>query len=323
MCFRIETRQLAHAEPHEVVVPGPRPLDPSGMGMPESGSYRVLGARKGLTISLFDMEIGADLDSAQQTAPCIALNVLFDASGTGWLTEAGRRYGPIPFRPGFYCMLAPRGAAGRNVLKASTRFRGIDIRIAPPLWAALGGPQSPQGLGPAHPYAAAASPSVWAGILPLTPRLTADAQALFQSGMSGTADLTVEARALDIIAEATGALAAKAERAPVLARDSRAVQRVIALMESDLSRAWTVPELAQAAGIPHNRLKQSFRSETGFAVYGYLQERRLCQARSLLLAGKTSVTEAALSVGYGSMSHFTALFRRRFGQTPSEIMCRG
>ena len=102
-----------------------------------------------------------------------------------------------------------------------------------------------------------------------------------------------------------------------------AVLAVLAFIWRPLFASTVSRELAQAAGIPHNRLKQSFRSETGFAVYGYLQERRLCQARSLLLAGKTSVTEAALSVGYGSMSHFTALFRRRFGQTPSGIMCRG
>lgn len=321
MGFQIETRQLAHAEPHEVALLGPQPLTPSPGGVPESGSYRILGARKGLTISLFDMEINANTDANMHTAPCVALNILFEATGTGWIIEGNEQYGPIPFRPGFYCMIAPNGATGQDRLKASSRFRGIDIRIGPSLWAALGGPQSIGSLGPTHPYAAAASSSVWTGILPFTPRLMNDAQALFQSGMSGTADLTVEARSLDIIDEAIRALATEAAPAATLARDQRAVQRVIALMDSDLSRSWTVPELAIAAGISHNRLKQSFRAETGYAVYGFLQERRLSEARKLLMEGNSSVTDAALFVGYSSMSHFTALFRRRYGQTPSEALC--
>lgn len=320
MGFQIETRQLAHAEPHEVAVLGPQPLTPSPSGVPESGNYRILGARKGLTISLFDMEINANTDAKMHTAPCVALNILFEATGTGWITEGNAQYGPIPFRPGFYCMIAPEGASGQDRLKSSSRFRGIDIRLSPPLWKALGGPQSVEALGSAHPYSTAVSPSVWTGILPMPPRLMANAQALFQSGMSGTADLTVEARSLDIIDQAIRALAAQSAPTAILTRDKRAVQRVIALMDSDLSRSWTVPELAIAAGISHNRLKRSFRAETGYAVYGFLQERRLSEARKLLIKGDSTVTDAALVVGYDSMSHFATLFRRRFGQTPSEML---
>ncbi|BAQ71597.1 helix-turn-helix domain-containing protein (plasmid) [Rhodovulum sulfidophilum] len=326
MGLQIETRQLAHAEPHEVAVLGPQPLSSSFGGMPESGSYRILGLRKGVTISLFDIETGTGMAADMHTAPCVALSLLFEAAGTGWITEGEGQFGPIPLRPGIYCMIAPAGATGQDRFKPSSRLRGIDIRLDPSFWSALGGPSSIDALGAGHPHAAMASPSVWVGLLPLTPRLMADAQALFRSGMSGTADLTVEARSLYIIDEAIRALAAGVNMAtaiapaPLLARDRRAVQRVIALMEGDLGRAWTVPELAQAAGISHNRLKQSFRAETGCAVYGFLQERRLGEARRLLLEGKGSVTDVALSVGYGSLSHFTALFRRRFGQTPSDVL---
>jgi AraC-like DNA-binding protein len=41
------------------------------------------------------------------------------------------------------------------------------------------------------------------------------------------------------------------------------------------------------------------------------------QARLLLMQGNLSVKQAAATVGYASLGHFTAAFKKRFGVPPS------
>ena len=48
----------------------------------------------------------------------------------------------------------------------------------------------------------------------------------------------------------------------------------------------------------------------------YLTELRLRRAATLLVSTNLSVSEIALEVGYLSLSHFSRVFRERFGKTP-------
>ena len=78
-----------------------------------------------------------------------------------------------------------------------------------------------------------------------------------------------------------------------------------------------VAELAASAGISHKRLKTVFPAHTGLPVFEYLQERRMQIASQSLRDTTIPITEIALAIGYGSLSHFSALFKRRFGLSPS------
>jgi AraC-like DNA-binding protein len=48
----------------------------------------------------------------------------------------------------------------------------------------------------------------------------------------------------------------------------------------------------------------------------FLRQRRLERAGELLRSGRRNVTEAALEVGYSSLSHFSQAFREHFGCCP-------
>ena len=60
----------------------------------------------------------------------------------------------------------------------------------------------------------------------------------------------------------------------------------------------------------------------GVSPADYLREVRLRQAAELLRAGH-SATRVAMDTGFASASHFGALFKARFGQTPGEYAARG
>ncbi len=321
MSLNIEMRCLAHAEPHEPVVLGPDPLVPNSTAAGLQGDYSIRGARRGMTISAFDFTPEEVAQVPMRSAPCVALNILFEGAGHSWLEDETGKSGEIPFRPAFYCMIAPEGARGFDAIRPGTRFRGIDIRMTPELWLNLGGPTTESLGSGTNPHHVASTKAVWTGMLPLSPEVRSMARSLSTSISSGGSDLTSEARALDIINAAISLLTAPGEGSEthLLLRDLRAVRAVIGMMEGDLARPWQLGELALAAGIGLKRLKQQFPKETGLPVYVWLQETRLRKAHQMLTSEEGSVTQISLAVGYSSLSHFSALCRRRFGVSPSSL----
>lgn len=79
-----------------------------------------------------------------------------------------------------------------------------------------------------------------------------------------------------------------------------------------------LPELARMAGLNPTRLTSGFRQIYGASVYEYLQEQRLQTSYALIVSGEMSVAEAAFHVGY-TPAHFSSLFKKRFGITPSAL----
>jgi len=57
----------------------------------------------------------------------------------------------------------------------------------------------------------------------------------------------------------------------------------------------------------------------------FVQSRRLIKVRRVLLAPRprTTVTEAALLAGFSSFNRFSILYKKTFGETPSQMLNRG
>ena len=84
----------------------------------------------------------------------------------------------------------------------------------------------------------------------------------------------------------------------------------------DLENPPTLPELAHAVGTNHCRLNAGFRKLYGTTVFDYLRRKRLVEARRLIQEEGAHVTEAALKVGYNSISSFSRAFSEHFGRPP-------
>jgi AraC-like DNA-binding protein/quercetin dioxygenase-like cupin family protein len=79
-----------------------------------------------------------------------------------------------------------------------------------------------------------------------------------------------------------------------------------------------IAKLARKAGASLRTLERCFLAETGLAVGEWRRRVRLFHAHDLI-AGGASVTEAALEVGYSSVSAFSQAFARQFGTSPSKL----
>lgn len=78
-------------------------------------------------------------------------------------------------------------------------------------------------------------------------------------------------------------------------------------------------QLARNLRVSPFHLARVFRRSTGTSLHEYRVRLRLRAALQGLARPKADILDLALGLGFSSHSHFTSVFRRRFGVTPSEL----
>jgi AraC family transcriptional regulator, transcriptional activator of the genes for pyochelin and ferripyochelin receptors len=91
------------------------------------------------------------------------------------------------------------------------------------------------------------------------------------------------------------------------------------ILISNLDRPPSLLALARQVGLNDCTLKKGFRQIFGTTAFGYLHDRRMDRAKTLLLERELSVNRVARLVGYASRSAFVTAFHKRFGVNPSKI----
>jgi AraC-like DNA-binding protein len=103
----------------------------------------------------------------------------------------------------------------------------------------------------------------------------------------------------------------------------RAVRRAAEAMRAEPERPFTVADLAAVAGVSRRSLQQGFQRYVGMSPMTYLREVRLGRAHDELRYGDAadmSVAEIAYRYGFLHLGRFAALYRRRYGESPSQTL---
>lgn len=105
----------------------------------------------------------------------------------------------------------------------------------------------------------------------------------------------------------------------------RYVKKALDLIAADLSRAWTVGEIAAASGVARRTLQKHFRRFVGKTPLEFLRDARFEHARQALLRAKrgTAVAEVAARFGFSHLGRFAIGYRARYNEAPSETVRRG
>ncbi|HDR2353298.1 TPA: AraC family transcriptional regulator [Enterobacter roggenkampii] len=96
-----------------------------------------------------------------------------------------------------------------------------------------------------------------------------------------------------------------------------AIARALSAIHTMPEKAWTVPELAKAAGLSRSVFAERFSNLVGLPPSRYLIGLRLDKAAELLLNTKRSIVQIAEHTGYTSEASFSRAFKLRFGYSPS------
>jgi AraC-like DNA-binding protein len=127
---------------------------------------------------------------------------------------------------------------------------------------------------------------------------------------------------LDLVA---GALGPTAEAAEIVATRGMKAARLRVIL-AEIARRFSDPTfdldgIARRLGLSR-RYVQQLLEETGKSFTEHLVERRLDRAFAMLTDRRCrhlAIIDVALAAGFGDVSHFNRVFRRRFGETPSGV----
>jgi len=103
-------------------------------------------------------------------------------------------------------------------------------------------------------------------------------------------------------------------RAQRLARER--VQKAQDILRAEMANPPTLEDLGKKVGCSPFYLSRLFSQEAGMTIQQFIRQVRMERAAELLRTGKCNVTEAAFTVGYNSLSHFSTTFHETFGCCP-------
>lgn len=96
------------------------------------------------------------------------------------------------------------------------------------------------------------------------------------------------------------------------------LRRVCDYIASNLDQPLGLSELAALSGASPHYFGELFRRSTGLSPHRYVLMRRIERAKALLRNQGLNVLDVAVQTGFADQSHFTKVFRRIAGMTPSQ-----
>lgn len=105
--------------------------------------------------------------------------------------------------------------------------------------------------------------------------------------------------------------------APASALTHLECRRVSEYVDGHLDAPIAIDALAALVGLRRRQFSARFRASFGMSAYNYVLRRRVAHGAMLLARGQ-SIAEVAAAAGFSSQSHFTLVYRRQLGITPSD-----
>ncbi|GAA4496447.1 GlxA family transcriptional regulator [Gluconacetobacter tumulicola] len=105
-------------------------------------------------------------------------------------------------------------------------------------------------------------------------------------------------------------------------RDQR-IARAVTLMEVHVEHPLTMEGLARAVGLSQRQFERLCHMHLGRSGKSFYLTLRLERARQMLTDSGLDVAGAALATGFENAAHFSRLFRRVFGVTPTQLRATG
>ena len=124
---------------------------------------------------------------------------------------------------------------------------------------------------------------------------------------------------LDNYAPIEGGPQSKAPAQEPLVFEDKFVAKVTAVIEANISDFnFSVGQIAGEFHLSHSQLARKLDAVTGYSPNRFLRLIRLKKAKALLMDEGISITAVAYDCGFNDPSYFSRIFKKEFGETPSE-----
>jgi AraC-like DNA-binding protein len=271
----------------------------------------------GYSVEWHDFTVTDPLDWARSFHPG-SLEICLNLSGNADVRAAGQTLELAPLTAGFYAQNQAALAACR---RGGERHQFITVELSLPFLER----HLAAGDGGLHPRVSRflARPDRAPGIVSQPVRLSHEQQQLALSFrrppvFQAAQPLWYEAKVLEVVAaflyQPLRGEELFCQRQHHLNRQR--VQKVLAILKENLAQPPSLEELGRRVGCSHFYLSRLFTRHAGKTISATLRDLRMERAASLLREGRMNVTEAALEVGYSSLSYFSSAFHEVIGCCP-------
>jgi AraC family transcriptional regulator, exoenzyme S synthesis regulatory protein ExsA len=99
-------------------------------------------------------------------------------------------------------------------------------------------------------------------------------------------------------------------------------RHITEIIEENLFNPVSLNDLAYLSGRSLSSFKRDFQSIYNTSPLQWIRNRRLDRAKELLANSALSVTDVCYSTGFENVAHFSKVFKKRFGMSPSMVRGR-
>jgi len=112
---------------------------------------------------------------------------------------------------------------------------------------------------------------------------------------------------------------AKIEPIQVKGNNDALMERVMKYLNENLTDPdLNVEKLTEDVGISRAQLHRKMKEIAGVSTGEFIRNLRLEQAARLIEEGEINITQVAYSVGFNNQTHFSTVFKKHYGMSPSE-----
>ena len=114
-------------------------------------------------------------------------------------------------------------------------------------------------------------------------------------------------------------LVVKPSNVSIASADELFLRKAMEIVEEHMGdAAFRVDALAAELGLSRRQLQRKLRDTSNISPSEFIRDMRLERAAQLLESDVGTVSEIAYKVGFSKPSHFSELFRKKFGKSPTE-----
>lgn len=95
------------------------------------------------------------------------------------------------------------------------------------------------------------------------------------------------------------------------------VNTALAALDSNITHPWTLSEIKAIAKCKVTALTRYFKLQTGMSPHQYIVSKRIELAKTRLCHTNDSLTQISYALGFGSSQHFSDVFKKWTGTSPS------
>ncbi|SNR77726.1 helix-turn-helix transcriptional regulator [Lutibacter flavus] len=90
------------------------------------------------------------------------------------------------------------------------------------------------------------------------------------------------------------------------------------ILKNNLDKNYSIKQLSQEVALNENLLKKEYKRVFGFSMNEFCKQEKMNKAKELLRSSQLPIYQIAEDTGYKNATHFSAAFKKYFGETPKQ-----